>query len=81
MYRIHFQVRTGKWVIQFLVWGLFWVTVKDDAGQVRFEDFDAAVDYTTVRGLDQMYRLRKTKDIPRLFDWEQPQYRIARGAR
>ena len=54
MYRIHFK-SAGFFCIQILVWGLFWVSVREGKTIARFVTFDMAAESVTKRGLDKLY--------------------------
>jgi hypothetical protein len=57
MYRIHFDHRTGMFVIQVLYWGLFWTTVRSaDNEGLSFKTFSEATKHVTAVGLDQLYQ-------------------------
>lgn len=73
MYRIHFDPKKGFWVVQFLRWGFFWVSVKEAAllknipVPKSFPDFDAALHYVEEKGITRVYRDR-TGSAPPIFD-------------
>lgn len=58
MYRIHFDTKTSKWVVQVLFHGLFWVTCKQNGKPLVFEFCEGARAWTHQIGLDQMYMER-----------------------
>lgn len=55
MFRYHFNIQTGEWVIQFLRASLFWVPIKDQS----FKTIVDAEKYARERGLDKVYRLQR----------------------
>lgn len=61
MFRIHFDVKTATWVLQFLRFGLFWVTVRDGNGHMQFETLENVEDYIETRGIEKMYDRFLTK--------------------
>ena len=56
MYRLKFSPAIGRWVVQVMVYGMFWSDVRSDAKPTSFEDFDKAKDYVRKVGLDMAYR-------------------------
>lgn len=69
MFRIHFEPRGGYWCIQFLRWGLFWVTVTPDSvaslsnARKRFSTFDEACQYVEETGIDRAYQCRESSGM------------------
>ena len=66
MYRIHFDARIGRFIIQVLVYGLFWKTVFHVSSQEEkiakfqfekhsFEKLTEASEHCTIIGLDKLY--------------------------
>ncbi len=57
MFRIAFSTTTGNWQIQFLLLGLFWVSVKNQNqdGPIEFENLAAARDYVMKKGIHEAY--------------------------
>lgn len=51
MIRLHFDVDTGMWLIQMLKFGMFWMTVQNQA----FDNHDDACAYITSKGLNKVY--------------------------
>jgi len=51
MYRIHFDIKTGKFVVQVVCCHLFWRSVPD----VAFANYFEAVEHVKLIGLDQLY--------------------------
>lgn len=69
MFRISFDPAIGRFVIQVLRFGLFWVRIKnifidvyagphDKSATCSFETYEAARKYVTSIGLDQLYQDR-----------------------
>lgn len=62
MYRIHFDPRIGRFIIQVLVFGLFWSSVKklaesnDKTESLTFHTFEGAVNHIQSIGLDKLYK-------------------------
>lgn len=55
MYRLHFDVGSAKWVLQFCKFQVLWVTVKQDHLPLTFEDLGEAEEFVASRGIDKMY--------------------------
>lgn len=55
MYRIHFDPALGKFVVQVLSWGIFWVTVRNGSDFATFATFENAERYITDIGLNKLY--------------------------
>ena len=61
MYRIHFDPKIGRFIIQVLVLGFIWAPVKklaesnDKVEQLTFQKFDDAVSHVKSIGLDKLY--------------------------
>jgi len=76
MYRISFDPKTGRFIIQILRFGLFWVNVQREIpgpdGPVTindtfsFQTYDAARKHVEATGLDQLYQDR-SENIRRNF--------------
>lgn len=68
MYRISFDPKTGRFIIQILRFGLFWVRVMefvldtdgshDHFACAYFQTYDAARKHVEAIGLDQLYQDR-----------------------
>ena len=62
MYRIHFDPKIGRFVIQVLVWGIFWkslkkLTEKMDSVEVHsFQKLNEAMAHVSEIGLDKLYQ-------------------------
>ncbi len=74
MFRIHFQPRGGFWCIQFLVWGLFWATVRvpklNNAPKVssslvvaQFDSYESACTYVEEKGIDVAYQYKDNSSM------------------
>lgn len=61
MYRIHFDPKIGRFIIQVMVLGCFWAPVKkladtnDKVDRLTFNKFSEAVDHVEAIGLDKLY--------------------------
>jgi len=61
MYRIHFDPKIGRFIIQVLVLGFIWAPVKkladtnDKVDRLTFNKFSDAVDHVHAIGLDKLY--------------------------
>lgn len=61
MYRIHFNPKIGRFIIQVLIFGCIWAPVKklaesnDKVEQLTFQKFDDAVSHVKSIGLDKLY--------------------------
>ena len=53
MYRIHFDHQIGKFVVQTLVWHLFWESAGD---ALVFDTYMDAKRHVSEIGLDQLYK-------------------------
>ena len=58
MYRIHFDSKTSKWVIQMLWHGMLWQTCLQDGKPVTFEFYEGARSWAHQIGLNQAYHER-----------------------
>lgn len=57
MYRYHFDVQRGFWLLQFLKFGIFWFTVKtEDSEDMLFDDVGSVEAFVHMRGIDKVYR-------------------------
>jgi len=57
MYRFHFDVARGFWLIQFLKLGVIWMTVKEEQGDdMLFVNINEAEEFVKSRGIDRVYR-------------------------
>ena len=69
MYRIHFDPNVSKFVVQFLVWGMFWKTcmrMKQDTGEggnleYRFETYADAAKWVSDKGIPEAYEVQQPK--------------------
>lgn len=66
IYRIHFEPRGGKFVIQFKTGFFFWETVQCRGGEplledLTFETYDAAEEYVIAKGINKAYDRCSTK--------------------
>lgn len=56
MYRIHFDPRTGRFVVQVMALGIFWQTVAIGEGEpLAFPTYQQAVTHVNAIGLDVLY--------------------------
>lgn len=60
MYRIHFDHKTGKFILQASIFfGLYWITVKNGDGNgdgYAFNTYEEARKHVSKIGLDQLYK-------------------------
>lgn len=55
MYRFHYDLRKDCWVIQFLIWGIFWVTAKNEGIDLIFHNVTDAEAHVTQREINRVY--------------------------
>lgn len=63
MYRIHFDPMVSMFVVQFLVWGLFWKTCHDENGVVRFSTYPHAAKWVSDKGIPEIYEVQAPKKM------------------
>ena len=62
MYRIHFDPKIGRFIVQVLAFGFIWVSVNkladsnDKTEPLTFIQFDQATNHVKTIGLDKLYR-------------------------
>lgn len=62
MYRIHFDPKIGRFIVQVLAFGFIWVSVQkladsnDKTEPLTFTQFDEATSHVKTIGLDKLYR-------------------------
>lgn len=66
MYRIHFDPTVSKFVVQFLVWGLFWKTCQGldnelDLRPLYFETYADAAKWVSDKGIPEVYEVQAAK--------------------
>lgn len=73
MYRIHFNYKTGNFVVQVLVLGLFWMTVrrKYETGDLydentEFSNYGVACQWVEIIGLNRLYTNKSANTRPHL---------------
>lgn len=64
MWRIHFEPKIGKFVIQVLRYGMFWVSVRGGEEVLSFVTHDDALSHVVHIGLDRLYRDRSANTQP-----------------
>jgi len=69
MFRIYFNYTTGKFVVQFLVWGLFWRSVRQGDNYIgntirSWDTYEGARGWVKTVGLDQAFCEQQQKSRP-----------------
>jgi hypothetical protein len=65
MFRIWFDHTQGRFIIQFLRFGMYWVKVRDESDKVRsFGTYQAARDWADGAGLPDAFDEQATKGRP-----------------
>lgn len=89
MYRLHFDPKTAMWVIQFLRFGVFWVTVKGHAtldkqavGPKQFETLEGAESFVNERGINKAYKRKSSSFFSSVLNgFAEPEYKVREKAR
>lgn len=67
MFRIHFDHKVGKFIIQVLWFNLFWRTVKKELDDLTFDTLGHAEKYAADTGLAKLYVNKSANTRPALF--------------
>lgn len=66
MYRIHFDPSVSRFVVQFLIWGIFWTTCRFAKGTdghlpFYFETYADAAKWVSDKGIPEAYEIQPSK--------------------
>lgn len=61
MYRISFDTRTSRFIVQVLRFGLFWITCRSTTLDCQFETYAEARNWVTSIGLNRAYPEQPSK--------------------
>lgn len=59
MYRIALDAKTSQWVIQLLMFGFFWISIKKTGKPLSFDTFDHAASFVAESGINKAYECQE----------------------